>query len=253
MITSKNNPTIKALKKLHTRKGRQKVHQYLIEGPHLVKEAIQSQAPIKAIYALEEKREEDYKSYPLETISSEVADALSQTEQTQGVYALIGLREEVNLEPTSPHILLVDAIQDPGNLGTLIRTADAFSYRDIYLGQGTIDPYNDKVVRSMQGSQFHVNLHQVDLEKWIPRLQSKGYLIMATELNPSAQALERLSFNPHQKFGIVLGNEGNGVCSSVIEKSDLSLYITMPGCAESLNVAIAGAIAMHHFVSVPSV
>lgn len=98
MITSKNNPTIKALKKLHTRKGRQKVHQYLIEGPHLVKEAIQSQAPIKAIYALEEKREEDYKSYPLETISSEVADALSQTEQTQGVYALIGLREEVNLK-----------------------------------------------------------------------------------------------------------------------------------------------------------
>ncbi len=247
MLTSKNNPKIKSAKKLLSRRGREKAGQYLIEGPHLLEAALEAGADLAEVF-LTLEHEADFKLANQTLISPEIAAELSDTQRDQGVFAVVNQDQKASFQPVSPAVLLLDGIQDPGNLGTLIRSADAFNYQDIYLGKGTVDPYSPKVVRSMQGSQFHVRLHQVVLEEAMASLRAAGYCLAATELNDQAQALETYNLKKHQKWGIILGNEGNGVRPEIIAASDISLYITMLGQAESLNVAIAGSIAMHHFL-----
>lgn len=249
MITSKQNEQVKQLKKLQTKKGRQKVNKYLLEGPHLIDMAIQAKAPIQAIYFVANSYLSLYNDYPQEEISELVAEYLSETEHTQSVFAVIKMSESKKLayNQLSSAVLILDGVQDPGNLGTIIRTADAFGYQDILLGKGTVDIYNSKVLRSMQGSHFNVNIHYVDLAVVIPQLQTNNYYLMATELNEDAESVRSVKFDSQQKFGVVLGNEGNGVSQNVLNLVDQSVYIPMQGNAESLNVGIAAAIVMYQF------
>lgn len=238
------------MKKLQTRKGRQKANTYLLEGPHLVEMAIQAGAPITGIYYVAKSWQPLYNDYPHEEISAAVADYLSETEHTQSVFAAVTMPAEPKpgaSAPLSAAVLLLDGVQDPGNLGTIIRTADALGYQDIFLGKGTVDIYNSKVLRAMQGSHFKVNIVPADLETLIPTLQASGYYIMATELNDQAQSVRDIDLTAFPKKGIVLGNEGSGVSQTVLSLVDQSIYIPMQGSAESLNVAIAAAIVMYQF------
>lgn len=249
MLTSKQNAKIKHLIQLKQRKYRQKNQEFIIEGPHLVDMAITKAYPIKEIYLTKEINEAKYGAYAKEYISHDLASYISDTQENQGIYALCPLPKE-NFYLTDEvyrSMVILDGVQDPGNLGTIIRTSDAFGFKQILLGKGTADPYNAKVLRSAQGSHFNVQLLQVDLIDAITKLQAQGYHIYATALNPKATALNELKRQSLSPFAIIFGNEGAGVSSKLLEMADEHLYIPMTGEQESLNVAIAAAICLYSF------
>lgn len=256
LISSVQNQQIKEIKKLFTRKGRKKAQQYILEGPHLVEMAVKANAAIQMIYYVPEsaypvidKLAVINRDLPLIQVTPEVANALSQTDHHQDIFAVLSLPEakDISFDQLANGLLILDQVQDPGNLGTLIRTADAFGYRDVILAKGTVDLYNDKVLRSMQGSHFAVNTYESDLSVLIPQLKDQGYFIATTELNDQAQASNAFDLGAKGKWALVLGNEGAGVSPMVSQLADVALYIPMVGSAESLNVAIAGSIVMYQF------
>src|SRR5699024_7511376 len=134
-------------------------------------------------------------------------------------------------------------IQDPGNLGTIIRTADAAGFSNIILGRGTVDLYNDKVIRATQGSLFHIPIVQKDLTESIPRLKESGFSVLATTLQ---RAKNYRDIEPSEKTAIILGNEGSGVDETLINMADELVKIPIYGKAESLNVGIAAGILMYY-------
>lgn len=246
MIQSKQNEQIKTLKKLQSRKGRKKIGAYLIEGPHLVEEAINSQAPIKGIYYRPDAYQTAYDAYDNEEITEELAAYISETGQSQGVFAWIDLsvQTDFSIEDLQGPVIALDGVQDPGNLGTIIRTADALGYQQVLLGSGTVDLYNDKVLRSMQGSHFHLEVVQADLKTNLRKLQERGYYVLASALDDQAQSLT--DYQPsNNQWVLVLGNEGQGVSESILALADQKLYIPMAGQAESFNVAVAAGILLY--------
>ena len=248
MIESKQNPEIKAIKKLQQAKGRRKAKRYLLEGPHLLEMALEAGKQPELILCTEASFKADYANCNCQLISPQLAGYLAETESTQAVFAVMPLPEPVALDQlTSSAILLLDGLQDPGNLGTIIRTADALGYHSLILGKGSVDPYNSKALRAMQGSQFKLQIVQADLDQAIPQLQSQGYRIAASTLSSDSQSVKDYCLTDAKKWGIILGNEGNGVSPDCIELADVSLHIPMTGQAESLNVAIAAAIMMYEY------
>nr|WP_068129337.1 RNA methyltransferase [Nosocomiicoccus ampullae] len=235
VITSKDNKRIKEIRKLLTKKGRTKAQQFLIEGEHLIEEAIQFGAHIEEIFVLET----DTFNFDLKTtvVTKDVMSSLSKLVTPPGIIAVVRM-ETKSIE--SDRVLAIDGIQDPGNLGTLIRTADAFNFKRILIGKNTVDPYSDKVLRSSQGSHFHVSLEDVDL---IEVMQNFNGTILTTDLS-GEPLTDKIT---DEKIMIVLGNEGQGVSEEVLAAANYKVKIDMPGDAESLNVAVAGGILMHQY------
>ena len=247
IISSTKNEKIKELAKLQTAKGRKKAGLYLLEGEHLVEEAIKEKAPIELI-VVSSNRMEDYQ-YLLEqtevdvlVVSQEVFQKLSMTETTQGILAIVRIENQTE-PPYSGRIIVLDTVQDPGNLGTIVRTADAAGFDAVVLGTGTVDLYNDKVIRSMQGSHFHIPVFQTDLRDYLPALKNQGVEVAVTALHRDSKDYSILQGK--SDIAIIVGNEGHGVSSEVIEIADLVVTIPMFGKAESLNVAIASALLMY--------
>lgn len=247
IISSTKNEKIKELAKLQTAKGRKKAGMYLLEGEHLVEEAIKEKALIELI-VVSSNRMEDYQ-YLLEqtevnvlVVSQEVFQKLSMTETTQGILAAVKIENQAE-PPCSGRIIVLDAVQDPGNLGTIVRTADAAGFDAVVLGTGTVDLYNDKVIRSMQGSHFHIPVFQADLREYLPVLKKQGVEVAVTALHRDSKDYSILQGK--SDVAIVVGNEGQGVSSEVIELADAVVTIPMFGKAESLNVAIASALLMY--------
>ena len=145
------------------------------------------------------------------------------------------------LDLTRPWLLL-DNVQDPGNIGTMVRTADAAGFAGVAFGTGTVDIHQPKVERSMQGSQFHLQLISTDLTALVAQLQAQGAPVYGSELNP--QAAEYLDVDAPAAFGLIMGNEGNGMSPELLAQTDQNLYIPIKGQAESLNVAVAAGILM---------
>lgn len=178
IISSTKNEKIKELAKLQTAKGRKKAGLYLLEGEHLVEEAIKENAPIELI-VVSSNRLEDYQYLLAQTVvqvlvvSQEVFQKLSMTETAQGILAAVKIENQTE-PPCNGRIIVLDAVQDPGNLGTIVRTADAAGFDAVVLGAGTVDLYNDKVIRSMQGSHFHIPVFQADLREYLPSLKTQG-------------------------------------------------------------------------------
>jgi len=242
IITSVQNKYVKEWKKLHKRKYRYEKNQFLIEGFHLIEEAYKTKQSIETVIV-----EEGIAILPIidmldvVTVSKQVFKEISQTERPQGIAAVI------NMESPQPkeerYVLLLDAIQDPGNLGTIIRTADAAGFSNIILGRGTVDLYNDKVIRATQGSLFHIPIVQKDLTESIPRLKESGFSVWATTLQ---RAKNYRDIEPSEKTAIILGNEGSGVDETLINMADELVKIPIYGKAESLNVGIAAGILMYY-------
>lgn len=247
IISSTKNEKIKELAKLQTAKGRKKAGLYLLEGEHLVEEAIKEKAPIE-LMVVSSNRMEDYQ-HLLEqavvdvlVVSQEVFQKLSMTETTQGILAIVRIENQTE-PPYSGRIIVLDTVQDPGNLGTIVRTADAAGFDAIVLGTGTVDLYNDKVIRSMQGSHFHIPVFQTDLREYLPALKEQGVEVAVTALHRDSKDYSFLQGK--SDIAIVVGNEGQGVSSEIIELADVVVTIPMFGKAESLNVAIASALLMY--------
>ncbi len=240
-IASKDNRRIKELKKLQLKKYRKKQGLFLIDGAHLVEEAIRHDQEVQTLIALEDYDYSAYAAADMEviTVTPGVMKHLSSLETPPGIMAAVSYRK-----PSSEgrRVLLLDGIQDPGNLGTLLRTADAFGFHRVILSPDTVDPFSDKALRSAQGSTFHIDITVADAAQSAREFDGT---VLGTSLE-GAVSLEQLGF-PEGPVMIVLGNEGRGVSEEVLSCVDMKMKIDMPGGCESLNVAIAGGIIMHHF------
>lgn len=252
-IKSINNPQVKNWRKLQNRKEREKTKTYLIEGFHLIEEAIYHQKhAINKIMLREDlvgSTEVEMISKKIGTdqlvvITKQIADGISETETNQGLFAEMKIIEEAFPTEITAPFLFLDAVQDPGNVGTMIRTADAAGFQGVVLGKGTVDLYNDKTLRAAQGSHLHLEIYQGDLVDFIEKFKKNELQILGTELNPEAKSYKDVEAG--KIFGLVLGNEGVGVSEKVLNVVDQTIYIPMKGHAESLNVAIAASILMFH-------
>lgn len=243
VISSKDNKKIKDYRKLNTTKGRKKSGLFLIEGEHLVEEAIKHGVSFEEIIISEGfDHDLELSNKALMYITEEVMKSLSSLETPPGIIAIVKNVKERKLSYN--RVLLLENIQDPGNLGTLIRTADAFGFKTIIVSPDTVDPYNPKVLRAAQGSHFHLNILTRQVSEAV--MAFKG-LKIGTSLD---DAVYIDSFNkPDDDIMLVLGNEGSGLREDTLNMMDINAKIDMVGDSESLNVAIAGAILMHHFKS----
>ena len=241
VISSKDNKKIKDYRKLNTTKGRKKSGLFLIEGEHLVEEAIKHGVNFEEIIISEGfDHDLELSNKALMYVTEEVMKSLSSLETPPGIIAIVKNVKERKLSYN--RVLLLENIQDPGNLGTLIRTADAFGFKTIIVSPDTVDPYNPKVLRAAQGSHFHLNILTRQVSEAV--MAFKG-LKIGTSLD---DAVYIDSFNkPDDDIMLVLGNEGSGLREDTLNMMDINAKIDMVGDSESLNVAIAGAILMHHF------
>ena len=248
-IESLKNQKVKDWKKLQTRKGRKKAQQYILEGFHLVEEAVKAGEEISHLLIREDILQDSLKLNWVNQLSAEcieitdsVARDMADTETSQGVFAVVNITEKMIPQEIHSPYLFLDAVQDPGNVGTLIRSADAAGFEGIVLGEGSADLYNAKTLRSAQGSHLHLPVYQADLKEWINRFQTEGRPVFGTALDNRA-----VPYNGEKQtepFALIVGNEGSGVSQELLLLTDKNLYIPIKGQAESLNVAIAASILM---------
>lgn len=249
-IESTQNALVKHWKKLvQNRKERDKSKEFLVEGFHLVEEALKAKKTLLTIM----KREDvelpetwDVENIAITEITHEVAKEIAETEQSQGIYAhcrQLTQSEEVYDDWTK--LLFIDAVQDPGNVGTMIRTADAAGIDAVIIGKGTVDPYNPKTVRSAQGSHFNIPIVRGDLIEWIQRAKENHIQVIGTSLDESIHYNEAKADG---KFALIVGNEGSGLSAEVLAQTDVNVRIPIFGKAESLNVAVATGILLYTYV-----
>lgn len=252
-ITSKDNTIIKHICKLKEKKYRDKYRQYLIEGVKLVKEAIRENVNIKYIIINEQEIEiiKTQLAKELETrdylqVSNKIFKIISEVENPQGILAVIEKKdEEYKIDYSQNIILVLDDIQDPGNLGTIIRTADSVGLTQILISKGTVSPYNSKVIRSTMGSIFRINIIECeDLVNVLENIKKSNYEIIAT----SIETKESIYDTQLNRKVIIIGNEANGVSKEILKIADKKLTIPMLGNTESLNASIATGVILYEYV-----
>lgn len=241
MISSVKNDTIKQWNRLKKKKYREEAQQFLVEGHHLVEEAIRSNWTISTII-LQEGIEAslDLSQYHVITVSDHVMQHLADTKTPQGIIAIVQM-QDTKLQQLD-RLLLLDSIQDPGNVGTIIRTADAAGFSGVILGNQTVDLHNDKLIRASQGSTFHIPIVQADLAKLVESLQHTGVTIWASTLE-EARPVNELQIP--EKLALIVGNEGSGVSPELLAKVNQRVHIPIYGQAESLNVSVASGIMLY--------
>ncbi|PSL44044.1 TrmH family RNA methyltransferase [Salsuginibacillus halophilus] len=244
-IESSKNQKVKDAKRLRYKKYRERDERFLIEGPHLIEEALKSGREIERIFADDPDKVPDVAgryNIPTALVNEQVIQELTGVQNPQGLVA-------VCMIPSKPEklvegiYLLLDEIQDPGNVGTMIRTADAAGAKGVILGEGSADVYNEKAVRATQGSIFHIPVIQGPLEEWIDQLKEQGVPILGTGI---AEGTSHTALAPLKSFALIVGNEGGGVKPELLEKTDQNVYIPIHGDAESLNVSVATGILLYH-------
>ncbi|WP_141431981.1 RNA methyltransferase [Bacillus sp. 03113] len=245
-IESIKNPQVKQWKKLLTKKERDKTAAFLVEGFHLVEEALYSNKIVELIVDEQIKLPSKWKVGEIRTtlVTSEIIHSLSDTEAPQGVIAVCRQNESTYSIEKGNSFLLIDAVQDPGNLGTMIRTADAAGVDAVLIGEGTVDVYNPKVLRSAQGSHFHLPIIKGNLIEWITKLTDEHIPVYGTALE-NGKDFNQVS-SSEKGFALIVGNEGNGVAKEILALTTSNLYIPIYGKSESLNVAVAAGILLYH-------
>ena len=242
IITSKANSVVKNAKKLHQKKYRKSA--YLIEGWHLFEEAVQAGVTIEKIFALESYRDQ-LATFPQTIwVSEEILLDLADTQTPQGIVAVIQ-KEEVGLpELHQGKFLFLEDVQDPGNVGTIIRTADAAGFTGVIVSDKSADIYSLKTLRSMQGSHFHLPIYRMSSQRLLEGAKEAAIPVLATTL--SKVSVDYRELVPIENFVLVMGNEGQGISSLMAESADQLVHISMKGQAESLNVAVAAGILIFH-------
>lgn len=250
-ITSKSNEKAKLIKSLNDKKGRQKNKAFYLEGIKVVNEVLDrainilfiacSKEILKNVHDGEKLLERIQKSKDIQTVffSKEVFESLTDTKTPQGVLAVLKIPNygDVDLEN---NILVLDKVQDAGNMGTIIRTADAFGIKEIVCTKGTVDVYSPKVLRSTMGSILREKIIYLDD---VCNLKKMGYTIVGTVLSDKSISIKDLK--TFSKTAFVMGNEANGISEELKKVCDIFIKIPMSGSAESLNVAVATAIVLY--------
>lgn len=250
-IESTQNALVKHWKKLvTTRKEREKTGEFIVEGFHLVEEALKNKEQIVQMMVREGVDLPllwSIDNVVMIEITEAVAKEIAETETSQGVFAHCKQKEVTENEKGNwRKLLLVDAVQDPGNIGTMIRTADAAGIDAIVLGKGCADAYNSKTLRSAQGSHFHIPVVRGELIEWVDNLQEEGITVFGTALN---DAIDYKKIEKTNEFALIVGNEGSGIHPQLLDKTDQNVIIPIFGQAESLNVAVATGILLYQFVN----
>ncbi|WP_185593132.1 TrmH family RNA methyltransferase [Peptostreptococcus russellii] len=253
-IKSKDNDKFKLAKSLLKTKYRNREKKYLAEGLRTVELALEHGAKIECVFLSErfvsndenidviEKLEEVTKIYAL---SDDLFKNISETENSQGIVAMINMKDLVIEDyDCNRHkkIIILDRLQDPGNLGTIIRTADAAGFDMIIMTKGCVDLYNPKVVRAAMGSMFYMDIVSTSQEKAFEVLKENNVEIVSSYLKTD-NFFNKVDYS--ERCALVLGNEANGICDFWIDNSDLLVKIPMYGKAESLNVGISAALLMY--------
>lgn len=244
IIKSLQNEQIKNFAKLKEKKYRDEMGLFIVEGDHLVRMAKEADCLITLLVA-----EEDLENY-LDIVNEEntiivtesIINKLSFTKNPQNV---IGIAKQNTYDKKDVNkVIVLDGLQDPGNVGTLIRSALAFNYDKIYVNEGSVDVYNEKVVRASQGAIFKINVVKKELNQIYRILNMNNFQIIVTSLTNNSIYLNELE--TREKFAIVLGNEGNGVSEVSLKNATDVVKIKMSDKIDSLNVAVAGSIVMYN-------
>lgn len=245
-ITSLQNPLIKQLKKLHTPAGRREQGLFLIEGIKLCREALDNGMAIRFCLVGEDEQAlslaQDCGEAQCFSVSTSVIEKLSTAKTPQKIVMAAAIPPCKDTEIAGGMVLALDGISDPANLGSMLRTAEAFGVTDILCSDQTVDLYSTKVLRGAMGSSFRVRIHRGDLVGRLLSLKEKGYAVYATALSDNNVLLHQLDFSP--KCVIVIGNEGNGVSKEILTLADKTVLIPMVGQNESLNAAAAAAVVL---------
>ncbi len=255
IITSKDNEVIKSIRKLKEKKYRDINHEYIIEGLRMLKEAIIENAKIKLIVVCEEclqdgcidnKLKYEIAKYDCIYVNKKVFTMLTDVQNPQGLLAVIEKQsKEENIDYKQEVIVALDGIQDPGNLGTILRTIDSVGLNQVIVSNKTADSYNPKVVRSTMGAIFRVNIIETDnLLNTLKNAKKHHYKVMATSLDTDDSIYE-IDYN---KKVIVIGNEANGVSKEILDYADEKIKIPMLGKTESLNASVATGIVLYEYV-----
>ena len=249
MISSKNNAKIKYVKKLlSSAKERRLKSLFVVEGARIVKEApaewvqqlfiSESFAP-SGMFALDQYED-------VEIVSDEVFRILSDTVTPQGVLAVVRQPKyalDLSQYKEKCCLILLDGVQDPGNLGTIVRTAEAAGADMVIMNRGCADLYNPKVIRSTMGSIFRVPCLTDDLVPVIEILKAEGIAVYGAALE-EAVSFREISFS--DRMALVIGNEGNGISEGILNSVNERVYIPMQGQVESLNAAVSAAVLLYH-------
>ena len=242
IITSKANSVVKNAKKLHQKKYRKSA--YLIEGWHLFEEAVQAGVTIEKIFALESYREQLVAFPQTVWVSEDILLDLADSQTPQGIVAVVQKEEVEQTDFSQGKFLFLEDVQDPGNVGTIIRTADAAGFTGVIVSDKSADIYSLKTLRSMQGSHFHLPIYRMSSQALLKETKEAGIPVLATTLSKDSVDYRELS--PIENFVLVMGNEGQGISPLMAESADQLVHISMKGQAESLNVAVAAGILIFH-------
>lgn len=242
-ITSLKNPKVAAWKALKDRKGRRESGCFLVEGRKMVEEALASAFDVETVLVQEGMELPDGLTMPVYELPAHVLAAVCDTKTPQGIAAVVRMKEQSAL---GKHIVVLDGVQDPGNVGTIIRTADAAGMDGVLLSNQCADVFSPKVLRATMGSIFRMSLRTTDdLPGELTKLREKGYSILSSQLDGTS-FYERQGVA--ERFALIIGNEGNGVSEQVQQTATHRVRLPMRGGAESLNAAIAAAIMMYELM-----
>lgn len=244
-ISSADNEYIKKIAKLKAKKFRDSFSLFVAEGERSVKDAVSSGFEIESVIMTETffaRRGDEFLAHNCIVTADKVFSTLSDTKTPQGVLAVVHFSQNGGALCGKRYIYC-DCIQDPGNAGTIIRSADAFGFDGVIFSKNSVDVFSPKVIRSSMGSVFHIEVRTEADTEFLKQAQQAGYRITATALHKESVPLFRGTVSGKQIF--VIGNEGNGVSGEVIALSDEVVHIPMSGKAESLNAGVAASVLMY--------
>lgn len=254
-ITSKDNELIKHIRKLKDKKYRDESNEYVVEGVKLVEEAVKENAKIKQIIVCEDTTRTyeipthimlEIARYECISVSNKIFNIITQVTNPQGIMAIIEKNaQDAQIDYTQDIIVVLDDVQDPGNLGTILRTVDSIGLNQIIVSKGTADAFNSKVVRSTMGAIFRIKIIEVEnLVQEIKKMRKHHFKLMVTSLQ-TKNSIYDIDF--YKKI-IVIGNEANGVSKEIQDMADEKAKIPMLGRTESLNASVAAGVVMYEYV-----
>lgn len=254
-ITSKDNELIKHIRKLKDKKYRDESNEYVVEGVKLVEEAVKENAKIKQIIVCEDTTRTyeipthimlEIAKYECISVSDKIFNIITQVTNPQGIMAIIEKNaQNAKIDYTQDIIVVLDDVQDPGNLGTILRTVDSIGLNQIIVSKGTADAFNSKVVRSTMGAIFRIKIIEVEnLAQAIKEMRKHHFKLMVTSLQ-TKNSIYDIDF--YKKI-IVIGNEANGVSKEIQDMADEKAKIPMLGRTESLNASVAAGVVMYEYV-----
>ena len=239
VITSLNNKHIKEILKLKEKKYRDLEGLFIVETLHLVEEAMKK-SNVLEIIVCEGFEYNIFNEVNTIVVTKEIMMKLSSTESNPRIIGIV--KKNVDNNSYGNKLLILDNIQDPGNLGAIVRSAVAFNFDTIILSNDCVDLYNSKVIRASQGMMFHINIIRRDIIEFISDIKKENYVIYSTNVNGGINVRD---ISISSKFAFIIGNEGNGVRDEVNKMCDKFLYIDINKDCESLNASVAASIIMY--------